>query len=60
MGKVPTERDYQKYVGDSFKEFNDTIKEQEKRIKTLEQKVFPCKECCLSSCDGCPHKEDNH
>lgn len=28
-----------------------------KRIKTLEHRVFPCKECSMSSCDGCPHKE---
>ena len=33
------------------------VTELEKKIKTLEERVFPCKECCLSSCDGCPHKE---
>ena len=57
--KISTPRDYQRYVGDSFKALNDTIKELENRTKTLELRVFPCNDCCLSSCEGCPHKEDN-
>ena len=36
--KIPTERDYQHYVGDSFNAFNDTLKELEKRILDLEEK----------------------
>ena len=28
----PTERDYQRYVGDSFKEFNRILREHEQRI----------------------------
>ena len=34
----PTERDFQKYVGDNFDAVNDTLKELEKRIFDLEEK----------------------
>ena len=45
MTKEPTERDYQRYVGDSFKAFND-------RIKKLEEVVY------LLRNDYMTHKKD--
>ena len=38
MKNKPTERDYQKYIGDSFKEFSASIEELSKRLADLEEK----------------------
>jgi len=36
--RIPTERDYQRYIGDSFKEFNEALEELSKRLADLEEK----------------------
>ena len=37
--KIPTLRDYQRYVGDSFKDFNICIRELNQAVKELKEKV---------------------